>query len=356
MDENSVKRHARFVERHLHMLPSHHQDKGPHKLAIIFYSLVSLKLLGKPVKTQYRNSITWLRSMYIIKGDMAAFGPASIQGPQELTSLSLPNTLFGLLSLMIVEDEYFFSTLLRREYVGKYVGACQLADGSFSSFLNGQGLASKCDSHDLRFCYIAISILYIVGCRSDSDFSEYIDLEGLLDYVLSSQCQNGGFGIYDEPHGGYTSCALSLLSLLNKIRTLSSDFLDRTLYWIVNRQVSSLGTFSQQDDNDEYDPDDNGGLNGRENKLADTCYSFWCLNSLSIIRPDWKQMIDLSLIRDYLLNQTQNTIIGGFAKNDQDDPDIYHTMLGIAALKLMDNEMNGILCLPNETLDAFKLN
>jgi geranylgeranyl transferase type-1 subunit beta len=44
---------------------------------------------------------------------------------------------------------------------------------------------------------------------------------------------------------------------------------DDTIYWLVNRQVSS-------------DNADKGGFNGRVNKPADTCYSFWVGGALDV--------------------------------------------------------------------------
>ncbi|QEU62730.1 Cdc43 [Kluyveromyces lactis] len=356
MDDKNVAKHIKFCQRHLQILPSHRQDIDPNRLAIAFYSLTGIELLGKPVHEDFQYSLDWIRSCYIELADYSGFAIPSFRHAKQLTSINLSNTLFGLICLMLLGDHEFFDEKLNRATLGKFVSSCQLPDGSFTSFLDNAGYPSKFDSHDLRFCYIAVSILYLIGCRSESDFSRYINVSKLLQYIMSRQCTMGGFGDWNEPHGGYTSCALSALSLLNQLQNIPDSFRQDTLHWLVNRQVSAIGVFAEQDLNDDYDPDDSGGFNGRENKLADTCYAFWCLNSLRIIEPQrWSQLIDVPLIRDYLLNQTQNKMVGGFAKNDQDDPDIYHSMMGISALKLMDDEINGVLCIPKLIIDDFNL-
>ncbi|CDO94589.1 unnamed protein product [Kluyveromyces dobzhanskii CBS 2104] len=356
MDDKSVGKHIKFCKRHLYLLPSHHQDKDPNRLAIAFYSLTGIELLRKPVSDEFQYSVDWLRSCYLEIADHSGFAISSIRNANDLTSLNLPNTLFGLVCLLLLKDHEFFESKLNRTTLCEFVSSCQLPNGSFTSFLDKCGCPSKIDSHDLRFCYIAVSILYLAGCRSESDFAQYIDVSKLVQFIMARQCSIGGFGEWNEPHGGYTSCALSALSLLGKIQALSSLDRHNTLHWLVNRQISNLGASIEQESNDDFDSDDSGGFNGRENKLADTCYAFWCLNSLSIIEPtQWRQLVDISMIKDYLRNQTQNTVIGGFAKNDQDDPDIYHSALGIAALKLIEDEINGVLCIPNSIIDDFEL-
>lgn len=50
---------------------------------------------------------------------------------------------------------------------------------------------------------------------------------------------------------------------------LEDDDRDDTVHWLVNRQINS---------NDH----ENGGFNGRVNKSADTCYSFWVGGALDV--------------------------------------------------------------------------
>jgi len=51
---------------------------------------------------------------------------------------------------------------------------------------------------------------------------------------------------------------------------LDSENHEDTIRWLMNRQISSA------------DENQDGGFNGRVNKLADTCYAFWAGGSLEV--------------------------------------------------------------------------
>lgn len=53
------------------------------------------------------------------------------------------------------------------------------------------------------------------------------------------------------------------------LAALDSEDTDNTIRWLVNRQIG-------------IDDNDYGGFNGRVNKLADTCYSFWVGGALDV--------------------------------------------------------------------------
>jgi prenyltransferase beta subunit len=66
---------------------------------------------------------------------------------------------------------------------------------------------------------------------------------------------------------GSTFCCIASLAMLD---ALDSGNTDDTIRWLVNRQIAS---------NDHA----NGSFNGRVNKPADTCYSFWAGAALDVI-------------------------------------------------------------------------
>ena len=74
------------------------------------------------------------------------------------------------------------------------------------------------------------------------------------------------------------------------------------------------------------------GMNGRTNKVADTCYAFWAGGSLHILAQP--SLYDHNGIQRYLLEKTQHPVLGGFGKFPGDLPDLYHSYLGLAALSL----------------------
>lgn len=347
-------KHIKFLKRHLALLPSSHQEHDPNKLAIIFYSIVGLAALGNDVSKEYSSNMDWVRKHYITlrthdcgQAVSGFTGSLSMEIPS-VNCINLPNTLFGLLICRIMKDSRLFDEILERRNVANFVGKCQLDVGSFTSSLDYKNFAPcPTDTGDLRFCYVAISILHVIGIRTESELNEYIDVENLVRYILSQQCDVGGFGTYGEAHAGYTSCALSALSLLGKIDRLSDKFRERTISWLVSRQVSNEGCMRFQEGYEFFDSEDHGGFQGRENKFADTCYVFWCLNSLRILTPEACELpIQTDLATKYLISRTQNTLIGGFSKNDQDDPDLYHTCLAIAALSMLDSSFDGVLFVP----------
>ena len=108
------------------------------------------------------------------------------------------------------------------------------------------------------------------------------------------------------------------------------------------------------------------GINGRCNKVADTCYSWWVGGTLGILKAVHLQ--DLTMNKRYLLEKMQH-IIGGFSKLPGDPPgklihlsgftstinracinfdaDMLHSYLGLAALANLGGEEEGL-----EKIDA----
>ncbi|AGO10743.1 AaceriAGR384Cp [[Ashbya] aceris (nom. inval.)] len=347
-----IKKHVRFMERHIGLLPSSQEKNDANRLAIVYYSLVGICCLDAEALTAHREGasasvIQLYRQSELSDGTVVGgfLGSRTMEVSGRPT-MSSANTLFATLSLLCLEAHEFLQCKENSAAICEFVSRCQLPDGSFVSMLDigGGGCPSPTDSHDLRFCYIAVALLYLHGCRTPAEYARYVDVEQLVDYVLTQRCIGGAFGAFGEAHAGYTSCALSLLSILGKLDSLDEEFRARTVSWLVHRQVSAIGAVPLQDDNEQFYAEDHGGFQGRENKAADTCYAFWCMNSLEILEAS--SLVDNGPMESYLLQQTQNSLVGGFAKTDEDDPDIYHTFLGIAALGLIAGTFDGALCVP----------
>ncbi|EPS27595.1 hypothetical protein PDE_02538 [Penicillium oxalicum 114-2] len=77
------------------------------------------------------------------------------------------------------------------------------------------------------------------------------------------------------------------------------------------------------------------GFNGRCNKLADTCYSFW--NGAALMMLDRYSVIDDVRNRKYLLGKTQH-LVGGFGKGVGDSPDLLHSYFGLVSLAFQGEE------------------
>lgn len=148
--------------------------------------------------------------------------------------------------------------------------------------------------------------------------------------MKNSSCRNfdGGFGAVPgaESHAGQIFCCVGALSIGNGLHLVDEDLLG---WWLSERQC------------------DSGGLNGRPEKQADVCYSWWILSSLSILgrvscqlhycgnltlQTSW---IDCDGLAKYIIN-CQDSDLGGISDRPGNMGDIFHTFFGISGLLLLD--------------------
>ena len=192
--------------------------------------------------------------------------------------------------------------LVDSERVLSYVSSLQLEDGSF--------MGDKWGEVDTRFSYCAICL-----CRILNNVNA-INMDKAIAYILTCRNFDGGFGAVPgaESHAGQIFTCVAALELAGGLHRLNSDEIDLLSWWLCERQC------------------DSGGLNGRPEKQADVCYSWWILSCLTILkRVDW---IDREKLVTFILKcQDQNG--GGIADRPEDVPDIFHTYFGIAGLCLL---------------------
>jgi geranylgeranyl transferase type-2 subunit beta len=75
-----------------------------------------------------------------------------------------------------------------------------------------------------------------------------------------------------------------------------------------------------------------GGLNGRPEKQADVCYSWWILSALSILgKVKW---IDTDTLASFIC-ACQDIEDGGIGDRPGNMSDVFHTFFGIAGLSLL---------------------
>jgi geranylgeranyl transferase type-2 subunit beta len=215
-------------------------------------------------------------------------------------------------------------TRLDVEGIVRFVSGLQNADdGSFRGDMWGEV--------DTRFTYCALSCLAILGklpsTSHDDDDDAIIDVRKAARYVMSCRNFDGGFGCTPgaESHAGQVFCCIGALSIAHSLHLLNDvDYdehngggggdADLLAWWLAERQC------------------DSGGLNGRPEKQADVCYSWWILSALSILgRVDW---IDTSKLGRFILN-CQDDEDGGIADRPRDMPDVYHTFFGLSGLSLI---------------------
>jgi geranylgeranyl transferase type-2 subunit beta len=116
---------------------------------------------------------------------------------------------------------------------------------------------------DTRFLYAALNALSLLH------LTHLVDQPLAVKYIQSCANFDGGYGVSPgaESHSGQIFACLAALSIANALDTVDADKLGA---WLSERQVEG------------------GGLNGRPEKLEDSCYSWWVGASLAILsRLHW---------------------------------------------------------------------
>lgn len=199
----------------------------------------------------------------------------------------------------------------------RWVAGLQQPDGSFSG--------DKWLEIDTRFSYCALNCLALLG-RLD-----LLDLEAAVNFVLKCENWDGGFGVGPnaESHGAQIFCCVGALRIANALHRIDQD---RLGYWLAERQLPS------------------GGLNGRPEKKADVCYSWWVISSLSMLgKAHWIDRYGLF----HYIHLCQDIEDGGIADAPENVPDVYHTFFGVAGLSLLGfegaklNPINPVYAMPS---------
>ena len=208
--------------------------------------------------------------------------------------------LYTLSAIQILVIAGYDLQKLPTEEIISFIVSLQQPDGSFAGDEWGE--------IDTRFSYCALSALSLLHSL------ERIDLSKAVEYIASCQNLDGGFGsmMGAESHAGQVFCCVGALSIAKSLHTIRHP--DLLGWWLAERQC------------------DSGGLNGRPEKQADVCYSWWILSVLSILgRVDWINRDKLATF----IGKAQDPDDGGIADRPDDMPDIFHTFFGIAGLSLL---------------------
>ncbi|RLV84892.1 Geranylgeranyl transferase type-2 subunit beta [Meyerozyma sp. JA9] len=214
----------------------------------------------------------------------------------------------------------------KKPAIVKFIKGLQLENGSFQGDRFGEV--------DTRFIYTAISALSILG-----ELTEEISVPA-VEFIL--QCYNfdGGFGMVPgaESHAAQVFTCLATLAITKQLDRIKPE---KTAAWLSDRQVEG------------------GGLNGRPEKLPDSCYSWWVMSSLSILgKSHW---VDFTGLVSFILKcQDPN---GGISDRAENETDVYHTCFGLAGLSLIEmsrksNEfglvpIDPVYCMPTSVTSKF---
>eukprot|EP00043_Microstomoeca_roanoka_P002437 m.38424 g.38424 ORF g.38424 m.38424 type:complete len:352 (-) comp11482_c1_seq1:41-1096(-) len=311
------EKHTRYFRMFFHILPNYLQKLDTQRLMLTHFALSGLDLLDQldVIKDKQQDIINWIYSLQVLPSDQYSLGYCGFRGspsngnqccddsdsgspPANAEDCAhLTMTFCALCSLKVLGDPL---DRVNKEAIIKGLQYYQKPDGSFTAVHTG-------GENDMRFVYCACCV-----CTILDDWSG-VNKDTMLSYILASQTYEGGFaqGPGQEAHGGSTFCALASLSMLGALDGLEADRRERVLEWLLRRQ---------QD-----------GFNGRPNKLTDTCYTFWVGASLALLGA--RDLIDVRRLRAFL-KTTESSVVGGFAKSADSDPDPLHTYLGTAGLSI----------------------
>ncbi|KAJ6477181.1 terpenoid cyclases/protein prenyltransferase alpha-alpha toroid [Mycena vitilis] len=299
--------HIFFMKSALERLPGSLVELDASRMAIVFYCVGTLDVLGalrdETSEIQRASWRNWIWEQYAVGRCGTGFTPGPFMSGTSTKSedKALPHiimTYTALLSLAMLRDDFL---RLNRPGLLKFVRACQTPNGSFSNTPNGGG-----DS-DLRNVYSAFSICWLLG-----DWSS-IDVEHAIAFIASCRTYEGGYGQLPscEAQGGTTYLAIAALHLAppGPRPRLSPAERAGSEHWLVHSQDAS------------------GGFRGRTGKSPDACYCFWGGAALQILGAQDK-------INDYAFTQFIAACqfpFGGLAKAPGQHPDVYHTYLSLAA-------------------------
>lgn len=176
---------------------------------------------------------------------------------------------------------------------------------------------------DTRFLYGALNALSLLHLTS------LLDVPKAVAYVQACSNFDGGYGTKPgaESHAGQIFTCVAALAIADRLDLVDHDKLGG---WLSERQL------------------DNGGLNGRPEKMADACYSWWVLSSLAMIGK--KHWVNGAKLTRFILecqvkafpnlhichaDVEKDPVGGGIADRPGDMVDVFHTVFGVAGLSLL---------------------
>ncbi|KAH8815248.1 terpenoid cyclases/protein prenyltransferase alpha-alpha toroid [Xylogone sp. PMI_703] len=355
-----VDRHIKYWKRCLRtLLPTEYTSTDSSRMSLGFFILSALDILGAGADTfpteERENIKNWALRCQHPNGGFC--GSPNHRFPDEYYAESggkqtdpanLPATFFALIVLSFVGD---FAQVKRLECL-RWLKTLQREDGSFGELVSPDGTIEG--GRDMRYCYVATAIRWMLRGDAKDDEDSDINVEKLVNHIRSGQTYDGGISesSLHESHAGYTYCAIATLSLLGRLPSSSPSSeealidIPAAIHWLVSRQIEFIEPKSPEEKElylrhsmvGVYEDSDSAhklcaGFNGRWNKLPDTCYCFWVSGSLDVrltspytIAPNSNSqlmstlkmlghvnVIDKEATRRFLFEKTQHRI-GGFAK------------------------------------------
>eukprot|EP00842_Homolaphlyctis_polyrhiza_P004175 jgi/Hompol1/4759/HPOL_001841-RA len=309
---------VKYFALHLMQLPHHYLSGDSSRMTLAFFAIGAFDLLGvldQAIDDSKRKAaIDWVYAMqvhpseqYPAESGVCGFrGSSSIGAPfnpihsvaiHSLDTAHVTMTFTALTLLLILGDDL---ERVDAKACVRSLAKLQNPDGGFRP-------SAECTESDVRFLYCACVISYLLN-----DWSG-VNRKTAVKYIRSLRGFEHGFGQVpgQESHGGSTFCAIAALWLMNE---LDSDALDRdkTIFWLLSRQVE--------------------GFQGRPDKPADTCYTFWIGGALEMLGA-FQPFVNKDLLFSFM-DSTHHATMGGHAKLPYQYPDLMHSYLGLAGLSI----------------------
>lgn len=302
-------------------------------MTVLFFCLSSLDImdaLDKIPKDRKAEIVDWIYGQQVTPlaakddlGSHCGFIGGSFTGVKhqehdasDFYTANIAMTYTALASLAILGDDL---SKVNRKAIVQGLKHLQQSDGSFAAVATG----SECG---MRFVYCACVISYLLN-----DWSG-VDKDKVVQFILRSQSYDGGIGLVpgQESHGGSIFCAVAAMHLMGRMDQLPMK--KNLLRFCLNRQHRM------------------GGFQGRRNKDADTCYSFWFGGTIALLGHS--DLVDHASI--LMFHKTcEKLSIGGFGKVPQNPPDVLHSFFSICAMSLMQQkgyqELSPALCMSRRT-------
>lgn len=262
----------------------------------------------------------------------------------------LAMTYVAICTLVTLGDDL---SRLHKRAILQTIQSLQKEDGSFvaissndcSRATSSSTEETEDDDCDLRFMYLALAVWYLLtdppSAKEADAAAPSLDIPAATAYLLSCVSYDGSIGLTPgrEGHGGSAFCGIASLCLMGVLddvmarpqwRGWKTDF----VRWCAMRQCSLPKRNADEKHchvlNGFYEEENSAGMQGRPNKLQDTCYSYWIGGALHILSAS--HVLDGWALREYVL--TCQSPYGGFGKVVGAMPDLLHSFYSLAWLAL----------------------
>ena len=318
LDENNLVRllrakHVGYSQSGLHGLKGYMKVLDASRPWLVYWMLHSLALLDAlPNDDDFLLRVVSTLS-HMFNKSTGGYGG----GPQQLAHCA--PTYAAVLSLLTVGTPEAYHSI-DRGGIYRFFMSMKQPNGAFTMHQDGEA--------DTRAAYTVLCIASLLNILTP----ELCDQTGA--WVASCQTFEGGFGAepFNEAHGGYAFCAVACLYMLDQFSSMDAHAL---LRWVTLRQM-----------------DEEGGFQGRTNKLVDSCYSFWQGSIPAILlhggllesandefvaeerdRMKGLLLMDQERLQQYILQCCQQTN-GGLKDKPGKGRDNYHTCYALSGLSI----------------------